>query len=96
MPSCQGLASRQSGFSKGVPLYRLIFVRNKPVYMIKLRNQDITPYSCDWSQEIFKVHVPRDSSTHYRASYTVSLHRRTRTLLIYDALTTKPSWRGQD
>ena len=36
--------------------------------------RDTIPFSYDWSQEIFYVHVPIDTSTHYPALYTVGLH----------------------
>ena len=34
-------------------------------------------YSCDWSQEIFIMHVLIQSSTHWSAFYTVKLHCQT-------------------
>ena len=38
---------------------------------------DTKPYSFNWSQEIFIVHVPIDSSIHYPVSYTVRLQCQT-------------------
>ena len=43
-------------------------------HLIEICDQDTIPYSCNWSQEIFTVHVPLDSSTHNPAFKTVSLH----------------------
>ena len=37
------------------------------------------PYSCDWSQEIFIVHVPIDSSICYLAFFMVGLYCQTPT-----------------
>ena len=36
---------------------------------MEIRDPDV-PYSCDWSQGIFEVHVTIDSSTHYPAFYS--------------------------
>ena len=43
----------------------------------------MTPYSYDWFEEIFKMHVPIiDSYTHYPAFYTVRLPCQTPTLML--------------
>ena len=47
---------------------------------MEIQNRDTIPYTCDWSNEIFIVHVPIDSSTHYAAFYTFGLHCQTPTL----------------
>ena len=36
-------------------------------HLIEIQDRDTISYSYDWSQEIFTVHVPIDSSTHYLA-----------------------------
>ena len=36
-------------------------------HKIEIQGRDTIPYSYDWSQEIFKVHVPIDSYTQYLA-----------------------------
>ena len=48
-------------------------------HKIEIQEWVIIPYSYAWSQEIFIVHVPKYSSTHYPAFYTVGLHSQTPT-----------------
>ena len=42
-------------------------------HWIEILDQDTIPYSHDWSQEIFIVHVSMYSSISYQAFYTARL-----------------------
>ena len=44
-------------------------------HKIKIKDRDSILYSCDWSKEMFIMHVPIDRSTHYPAFYSVRLHK---------------------
>ena len=56
---------------------KIVWINNTESESLEIWDRDAIPDSCNWSQEIFILHVPIDSST----SYTVRLHYQTSTLM---------------